>query len=70
MSDDTNNILQRGLNNIQSPFSNFIRAQTTSSLFLLVATIVALWWANSDYVSTYLNLVHTPVGFFVGDMEL
>jgi len=70
MSDDTNNILQRGLNNIQSPFSNFIRAQTTSSLFLLVATIVALWWANSDYVSTYLNLVHTPVGFFVGDIEL
>ncbi|WP_018293568.1 Na+/H+ antiporter NhaA [Mariprofundus ferrooxydans] len=70
MSDDTNNILQRGLENIQSPFSNFIRAQTTSSLFLLVATVAALWWANSDYSATYENLIHTSVGFFVGEFEL
>ena len=70
MADDTNNILQRGLENIQPPFSNFIRAQTTSSLFLLVATIVALWWANSDYSSTYQNLTHTPIGIFLGDLEL
>ena len=70
MTDDTNNILQRGLNNIQPPFSNFIRAQTTSSLFLLVATIVALWWANSDYAAIYQNLTHMPIGFFLGDIEL
>lgn len=70
MSSDTNNILQRGLENIQSPFSSFIRAQTTSSLFLLAATISALWWANSDYASTYRNLIHTPIGFFVGGIEL
>lgn len=70
MTDDTNNILQRGLNNIQLPFSNFIRAQTTSSLFLLAATIVALWWANSDYSSTYQNLTHRPIGIFFGDIEL
>jgi len=70
MTDDTNNILQRGLESIQAPFSKFIRTQTASSLFLLVATMVALWWANSDYASTYQNLIHTPVGFFVGEMEL
>ena len=70
MANDSKNVLQRGLENIHDPFSNFIRAQTTSSLFLLIATIVALWWANSAYSSTYLNLIHTPIGFFVGDFEL
>ena len=70
MTDDTSNILQRGLKNIHPPFSNFIRAQTTSSLFLLVATIVALWWANSDYSSTYQNLTHIPIGIFLGEIEL
>ncbi len=70
MANDSKNVLQRGLENIHDPFSNFIRAQTTSSLFLLVATIAALWWANSAYSSTYLDLIHKPIGLFVGDFEL
>lgn len=70
MSDDSKNVLQRGLENIHDPFFGFIRAQTTSSLFLLVATIAALWWANSAYSSTYQNLIHTQIGFFVGGFEL
>tara|TARA_R110002074_G_scaffold170006_2_gene332228 strand:+ start:9618 stop:10985 length:1368 start_codon:yes stop_codon:yes gene_type:complete len=70
MTDNSNNVLQRGLENIHDPFSSFIRAQTTTSWFLLLATIVALWWANSDYSSTYQNLTHTPIGFFLGDFKL
>lgn len=70
MTSDAKNILQQGLENVHAPFSSFIRAQTTSSLFLLLSTIAALAWANSDYSSTYLNLVHTPVGLFLGDFEL
>ncbi|RLQ20248.1 Na+/H+ antiporter NhaA [Seongchinamella sediminis] len=70
MADKSNNALQRGLENIHDPFSSFIRAQTTTSWFLLLATIVALWWANSDYSSTYQNLTHTSVGFFLGDFKL
>lgn len=70
MPNDSKNVLQRGLENIHDPFSSFIRAQTTSSLFLLFSTIVALWWANSAYSSTYFNLVHTPIGIFLGDFEL
>lgn len=70
MTDDSNNVLQRGLENIHDPFSSFIRAQTTTSWFLLLATIVALWWANSDYYSTYQNLTHTSIGFFLGDFKL
>ena len=70
MTDDSNNLLQRGLENIRDPFSNFIRAQRTTSWFLLLATILALWWANSDYYSTYQNLTHTSIGFFLGDFSL
>ncbi|MFT5098627.1 MAG: NhaA family Na+:H+ antiporter, partial [Planctomycetaceae bacterium] len=70
MTNDSKNILQRGLENMHAPFSGFIRAQTTSSMLLLLSTVVALWWANSVYSSTYLNLVHTPVGLFLGDFEL
>jgi NhaA family Na+:H+ antiporter len=62
--------LQRGLEKIHVPFSNFIRAQTTSSVFLLIATITALWWANSAYSLFYQDLVNTPIGFFIGDFEL
>ena len=70
MANESKNALQSGLENIHEPFSNFIRAQTTSGLFLLVATIAALWWANSAYSSSYQNLVHTPIGFFVGELEV
>lgn len=70
MTNEPKNILQRGLENIHDPFSSFIRAQTTSSVCLLLSTIIALWWANSVYSSTYLNLVHTPIGMFLGDLEL
>lgn len=69
MTDYSKNVLQRGLENIHDPFSSFIRAQTTASWFLLLATIVALWWANSDY-STCQNLTHTSIGFFSGDFKL
>jgi Na+:H+ antiporter, NhaA family len=70
MTDDSKNVLQRGLENIHNPFSSFIRAQTTASWFLLLATLMALWWANSDYYSTYQNLTHTSIGFFLGDFKL
>jgi NhaA family Na+:H+ antiporter len=69
MANEYKNILQRSLEYMHEPFSSFIRAQTTSSLFLLLSTIVALCWANSIYSSTYLNLVHTPIGVFLGDFE-
>jgi NhaA family Na+:H+ antiporter len=67
MTDESNNRLKRGLETVGGPFSSFIRAQTTTSWFLLLATIVALWWANSDYSASYQNLTHTSVGFFIGD---
>jgi NhaA family Na+:H+ antiporter len=70
MPSDSKNVLQRGLENIHDPFSNFIRGQKTSSVLLLIATLIALWWANSAYSSAYQNLIHTSIGFFVDDYEV
>ncbi|SEK87873.1 sodium/proton antiporter, NhaA family [Colwellia chukchiensis] len=66
----TKNILQRGLENIHTPFASFIGAQTTSSLILFFSTIIALWWANSGYAASYVNLVHTPIGIILGDLQV
>lgn len=70
MSADSKNVLQRGLENVHAPFTNFVRAQTTASWFLLLATIAALWWANSAFASAYQNLTHTPIRLSVGDFAL
>lgn len=63
---ETSNVLQRGLDNIHNPFSSFISAQTTSSWLLLFATLIALWWANSNYYYSYQQLTQTPIGFIFG----
>lgn len=70
MVDNSNNALQRGLENIQTPFSKFIRSQTTTSFFMLLAAIVALWWANSAYSSVYQNLLTTQAGIFLDEFML
>lgn len=70
MTNEPKNLLQRGLENIHAPFSSFIRAQTTASILLLLSSIIALWWANSVYSSTYLNLVYAPIGIFFGDFSI
>jgi hypothetical protein len=35
-----------------------------------VATLLALWWANSAYAASYQALIHTQLGFFIGEFEL
>jgi len=70
MNDEPKNKLQRGLEKIHTPFSSFVRAQTTTSWFLLLATVLALWWANSDYSATYQNLKDASFGIVLDDFSL
>ncbi len=70
MASNPDNVLQQGLENIHKPFSRFIRAQKTTSWLLLLATLVALWWANSAYYSSYQSLTHISIGLFLGDYSL
>ncbi len=49
------------------PLEKFLRIQAASGIILLVATAVALIWANSPFADSYRALFHTMVGFRFGD---
>lgn len=48
------------------PVERFLRIEAASGILLLVAAAVALVWANSAWVDTYVALWRTPLGIRVG----
>lgn len=51
------------------PFINFLQLQAASSILLLAATILALFWANGPWAETYEAFWHTPVIFGFGEFQ-
>lgn len=45
----------------------FLHVQAASGILLLMATGIALFWANSPWAESYVALWHTPVGMRVGE---
>ena len=58
---------ERAFNRVATPFEEFIHAQTTTGLILMLMTIVALILANSPFAEAYLHLFHTKIDVFVGE---
>jgi Na+:H+ antiporter, NhaA family len=52
------------------PFREFLETEYLGALLLLVATVVALAWANSPWFSSYESLWHTHVEVSVGSFSL
>jgi NhaA family Na+:H+ antiporter len=50
-------------------FARFVHSEVTGSLILLACTLVALAWANSPFAESYFHLLHTEVGFQIGETE-
>jgi Na+:H+ antiporter, NhaA family len=50
------------------PVRNFLRIEAAGGLLLIVATIVALVWANSPWSHSYHELLETHISFQVGDL--
>jgi len=51
--------------------SKFINEETIGGILLIVATVIALFWANSSFYSSYQYLwYHLKVGFTWGDFKL
>ncbi|HEY8508819.1 MAG TPA: Na+/H+ antiporter NhaA [Steroidobacteraceae bacterium] len=50
---------------VLAPLERFLRVEAASGIVLLLATAVALLWANSVWADTYESLWHTPfsIGF-------
>ncbi|WP_431910240.1 Na+/H+ antiporter NhaA [Nonomuraea jabiensis] len=47
----------------------FLRTEAGSTTVLLVATVLALLWANSPWSDTYEAFWHTPMGISFGDAD-
>jgi len=50
------------------PVRDFLRIEAAGGLLLIVATIVALVWANSPWSHSYHELLETHISFHVGDV--
>lgn len=62
--------LEKIFDKITSPFEDFIHHETASGLLLMACAIIALITANSALAHSYEHLLHTPVGFAFGDVQL
>ncbi len=50
-------------------FTRFVHSEVTGSVILLACTLVALAWANSPWSESYFHLLHTELGFQIGETE-
>ncbi|WP_308991847.1 Na+/H+ antiporter NhaA [Mariniflexile litorale] len=53
-----------------SPFQKFVKIESSSGILLLLATILALIWANSPFSESYQSLWQYKVGFVTEGFEL
>ncbi len=61
---------EKAFNKLSTPFEDFLNAQTTTGLILMVMTIVALVLANSPLAEGYAHFFHTEIEFKVGTWHL
>ena len=50
-------------------FQRFLHSQVVGALILIVMTVIALLWANSNWGQFYYDLSHTYLGVTFGDFE-
>src|SRR4028119_1862163 len=55
---------------IARPFQDFAHKQSSSGILLIIATAVALVWANSPWGEGYAALWHTKLIVGIGDLSL
>lgn len=55
---------------ILSPFQKFVKIESFSGILLLIATIIALVWANSSFGDTYQSIWQYEIGFKAQGFEL
>ncbi|MGQ2966004.1 Na+/H+ antiporter NhaA [Methylophilus sp.] len=53
-----------------NPLEHFVHQQTTSSILLMLAAVIALVLANSTYADSYQHLLHTPVAVMFGSWQM
>jgi NhaA family Na+:H+ antiporter len=64
------NPLQRRFEKFTSPFDAFVRNEISGGVILVLATIAALWLANSPFREIYHVLGNVEFGLYTGDWRL
>jgi NhaA family Na+:H+ antiporter len=54
---------------VRSGFAEFLHLEVSGSVVLLIATIVALLWANSAWSEAYFTMLETEIGLEVGQFS-
>lgn len=53
-----------------TPFQKFVKIESFSGILLMIATLIALVWANSPYGESYVSIWQYKVGFTTDGFEL
>ena len=53
---------------IGRPMARFLAIEASGGILLMVATLVALVWANSPWSGSYYDFWHTEVHLAIGDV--
>ena len=61
---------EKAFKKVSTPFEEFLHAQTTTGLILIVMTIIALVLANTSLYETYAHFFHINIDFNVGSWAL
>jgi len=56
------------LTKVVGPFQRFFKVEAASGILLIIATVVAMIWANSGFSGTYDNIVHWELTVQVGEV--
>jgi NhaA family Na+:H+ antiporter len=52
------------------PVARFLAIESASGILLIIATAIALIWANSPWSASYDDLLHVHIGFEVGSFHI
>ncbi len=55
---------------ILSPVQKFLHTETSGGIVLIIATVIAMIWANSQFAQSYFNLWHQYITLDFGIVEL
>lgn len=62
--------LEASVNRVLTPFERFLRNQSSTGMLLLLATLAALFMANTQWHTLYEDLRHTLIGISINDWSI
>lgn len=61
---------ERTFKRVINPFEHFVHQQTTSGILLMLAALIAIAIANSQFAEAYQHFLHTPVAVMYGTWRM